>query len=168
MTGLSEQRQQTDHVDLVADYAALTSIVRELVTLMEQAGLRRLEVAQGSLHIVLEAAEQRTPPASAAPLAPAPSGAAPASSATEDPALYTVRAPLVGTFYAAPSPDAEPFVQVGDHVEAGQTIGIISAMKVMNEITTEYAGTVIAILVENGQAVEYGQPLIQIRRDSAG
>jgi len=165
VTGSSEQKQQTDHVDLVPDYASLTNVIRELVTLMGQAGLRRLEVAQGSLHIVLEAAGQLAPPVSAAPTPPS---TAPTSSPTEDPTLYTVRAPLVGTFYAAPSPDAEPFVHVGDHVEAGQTIGIISAMKVMNEITTEYAGTVVAILVENGQAVEYGQPLIHIRRDTAG
>ena len=72
------------------------------------------------------------------------------------------KAPLVGTFYSASAPDAAPFVQVGDTVAEGQTLGIIEAMKLMNEIESDYAGTVKEILVENGQMVEYGQPLFVI------
>lgn len=74
-----------------------------------------------------------------------------------------VTSPLVGTFYSAPSPDAEPFVQVGDTVKKGQVLGIIEAMKLMNEIESEYDGVVEAILVENENVVEYGQPLFRIR-----
>lgn len=73
-----------------------------------------------------------------------------------------VKAPLVGTFYSASAPDAAAFVSVGDTVEKGQTLGIIEAMKLMNEIESDYAGTVKEILVENGQMVEYGQPLFVI------
>lgn len=74
-----------------------------------------------------------------------------------------VTSPLVGTFYSAPSPDAEPFVQVGDTVKKGQVLGIIEAMKLMNEIESEYDGVVTEVLVQNGQAVEFGQPLFKIR-----
>lgn len=73
-----------------------------------------------------------------------------------------VKAPLVGTFYAAPAEDAAPFIQVGDSVKKGQSVAIIEAMKLMNEIESDYDGTVTEILVKNGQAVEYGQPLFRI------
>ena len=78
------------------------------------------------------------------------------------PAGNVVKAPLVGTFYAAPSEDAEPFIQVGDSVKKGQSVAIIEAMKLMNEIESDFDGTVTEILVKNGQAVEYGQPLFRI------
>jgi acetyl-CoA carboxylase biotin carboxyl carrier protein len=74
-----------------------------------------------------------------------------------------VKSPIVGTFYASPAPDAEPFVQVGDHVEPGQVLCIIEAMKLMNEIESDVAGEIIRIHVENGQPVEYGEPLFSIR-----
>lgn len=74
-----------------------------------------------------------------------------------------IKSPLVGTFYAAPSEDLEPFVKPGDHVEKGQVLAIVEAMKLMNEIESDFAGTVTEILVVNGQAVEYGQPLFVIR-----
>ena len=73
-----------------------------------------------------------------------------------------VTSPLVGTFYAAPAEDAEPFVKVGDHVKKGQTLGIVEAMKLMNEIESDYDGVVTAILVQNGDTVEYGMPLFCI------
>ena len=74
-----------------------------------------------------------------------------------------VTSPLVGTFYAAPSPEAEPYVKVGDTVKKGQVLGLIEAMKLMNEIESEYDGVVEAILVENEEVVEYGQPLFRIK-----
>ena len=74
-----------------------------------------------------------------------------------------VEAPLVGTFYAGPSPEGEPFVKVGDQVKKGQVLGIIEAMKLMNEVESDYDGTVEAVLVKNEQMVEYGQPLFVIR-----
>lgn len=73
-----------------------------------------------------------------------------------------VKSPLVGTFYAAPAEDAQPFVSVGDRVKKGQTVAIVEAMKLMNEIESEFDGTVTEVLVKNGEAVEYGQPLFRI------
>ena len=79
-----------------------------------------------------------------------------------EPTGNTVKSPLVGTFYAAPAEDAESFVKVGDRVEKGQTLGIVEAMKLMNEIESDYSGTVAEILVNNQEGVEYGQPLFRI------
>ena len=80
-----------------------------------------------------------------------------------EPEGMLIKSPLVGTFYAAPAEDADPFVSVGDQVKKGQTLAIVEAMKLMNEVESEYDGTVAAILVENGEMVEYGQPLMVIQ-----
>ena len=105
-------------------------------------------------------------PAAPLPAAPLPAGPAPApfKEETEEAAKpgKVVESPLVGTFYAAPAEDAEPFVTVGSAVKKGQTLAIVEAMKLMNEIESDYDGTVAEILVENGQPVEYGQPLFRI------
>ena len=77
--------------------------------------------------------------------------------------LFLVKSPIVGTFYGSPSPGAEPFVKVGTHVDSGQTLCIVEAMKLMNEIESEVTGEVLRIFAENGQPVEYGQPLFGIR-----
>ena len=102
--------------------------------------------------------------------APVPAGAeaqaadaeVPAAAENDIPAGNIVKSPLVGTFYAAPAEDAEPFVKVGDSVKEGQVLAIVEAMKLMNEIETDFTGTVKEILVENGQGVEFGQPLFVI------
>ena len=86
----------------------------------------------------------------------------PGTSAEETPVGNVVESPLVGTFYSAPAEDAESFVKVGDRVEKGQTLGIVEAMKLMNEIESDYSGTVAEILVNNQEGVEYGQPLFRI------
>jgi acetyl-CoA carboxylase biotin carboxyl carrier protein len=78
---------------------------------------------------------------------------------------HTIVSPIVGTFYRAPAPDADPFVKVGDRVVPGQTLCIVEAMKLMNEIESDVSGTVVKILVENGQPVEYNQPLFEIALD---
>ena len=83
-------------------------------------------------------------------------------SVESEPEGNQVKAPLVGTFYSASAPDVAPFVKVGDTVKKGQVLGIIEAMKLMNEIESEYDGTITEVLVENGEAVEYGQPLFRI------
>ncbi len=103
------------------------------------------------------------PVPAAAPVS-APAGAeAPAAASTESEIKgNVVKSPLVGTFYAAPAEDADPFVKVGDSVKEGQVLAIVEAMKLMNEIESDFTGTVTEILVENGQAVEYGQPLFVI------
>lgn len=103
-------------------------------------------------------------PAAAQAPAQAPAGGEEAASENGDAAAgNVVTSPLVGTFYAAASPDAEPFVKVGDTVKKGQVLGIIEAMKLMNEIESEYDGVVEAVLVKNEDVVEYGQPLFRIR-----
>ena len=105
-------------------------------------------------------------PVAAAPApeaAPAAGEASAAEAADALPAGNIVKSPLVGTFYAAPAEDAEPFVKVGDSVKEGQVLAIVEAMKLMNEIESDFTGTVAEILVENGQAVEYGQPLFVIK-----
>ena len=89
--------------------------------------------------------------------------AAPAGSSAEEEAGQTVTSPLVGPFYAAPAEDSAPYVKVGDWVEKGQVLAIVEAMKLMNEIESEFSGEVVKILAENGMAVEYGQPLFVIR-----
>ena len=134
---------------------------RALVSLMRANGLTKLDVMAGSVTIRLRASQAELPARS--PVLPAPTPAEP----TEVPKGHIVRAPMIGTFYAAPSPGEPPFVRVGDHVEAGQTIGIIEAMKIMNEIPADRSGIVAEILVANGQAVEYGSPLIRIEPDEA-
>ena len=88
---------------------------------------------------------------------------APAGTSAEEEAGQTVTSPLVGTFYAAPAEDSAPYVKVGDRVEKGQVLAIVEAMKLMNEIESEFSGEVVKILAENGMAVEYGQPLFVIR-----
>lgn len=98
----------------------------------------------------------------AAPAAPAAPETAPAEAEEPVKAGKIVESPLVGTFYAAPAEDAAPFVAVGDTVKKGQTLAIVEAMKLMNEIESEFDGTIAEILVENGQPVEYGQPLFRI------
>ena len=100
-------------------------------------------------------------PAAAPASAPAVE-AAPAASAEAEVKGNIVKSPLVGTFYAAPAEDAAPFVKIGDSVKEGQVLAIVEAMKLMNEIESDFTGTITEILVENGQAVEYGQPLFVI------
>jgi acetyl-CoA carboxylase biotin carboxyl carrier protein len=100
-------------------------------------------------------------PASAGSVAGAAPTAAPEPRPTED--LHLVKSPIVGTFYGSPSPGAEPFVKIGAYVEDGETLCIIEAMKLMNEIESDNSGEVLRIFVENGQPVEYGQPLFGIR-----
>jgi len=103
-------------------------------------------------------------PAAAAPPAEA---ASPPAAAVEAPAvaLHEVTSPMVGTFYRAPAPDADPYVEIGDHVKVGQTLCILEAMKLMNELEVEVAGTIVEIAVENAEPVEYGQVLFRIKPD---
>ncbi|HXT21947.1 MAG TPA: acetyl-CoA carboxylase biotin carboxyl carrier protein, partial [Thermoanaerobaculia bacterium] len=104
-------------------------------------------------------------PAATAATAAAPAPAAAAAESAPAAAAHVVTSPIVGTFYAAPSPDAEPFVRVGDRVRVGQVLCIVEAMKLMNEIESDVAGTVMQVYPKNAQPVEYGEPLFGIRPD---
>ena len=145
--------------------------VMKLLELMEARHLEEIEVEQGETRIRLKKAGA-TPPAApvAAPAAPGNPGAAPAAPPApkaDEPELFQITSPMVGTFYRAASPDAEPFISEGDHVTPDQVICIIEAMKVMNEIKAEREGEVVSILVENGESVEFGQPMVTIRPTGA-
>jgi acetyl-CoA carboxylase biotin carboxyl carrier protein len=110
--------------------------------------------------VLPQPAAAAAPPA--APAAPATTPAQPAAKA--NPNIVEVRSPMVGTFYRSPSPDAEPYVEIGTSVKPGTTLCIIEAMKLMNEIESEYSGKIVDILVENGQPVEYNQVLFLIEK----
>ncbi len=136
--------------------------IKELIRLADETGVAELEVQRGDNRVRIQRAAVRQevflPPA-AAPLA-APSPAA-APAATEN--LYTIKSPIVGTFYESASPDAAAFIKPGDTVTAKTTVCIIESMKLMNEIEAEVSGVVVAKLVENGKPVEYGEALFTIR-----
>lgn len=130
--------------------------IRRLADLLRDYGLTEVEVEREGIRVRL----RREPAALAAPPAAAlPAAAPPAASAASEAHLLPIEAPMVGTLYRAPSPDAPPFVRDGDRVKKGQVVCIIEAMKLMNEIESKVAGRVVKVLVENAQAVEYGQPL---------
>ncbi|HEX2796077.1 MAG TPA: acetyl-CoA carboxylase biotin carboxyl carrier protein [Immundisolibacter sp.] len=136
--------------------------IKKLMELVEQSGINELEVREGEESIRLSKAPtgvMMTPVAAAAAPVTAPTTA---PAAPIQPAGYTQTAPMVGTFYRAASPDSAPFVEVGKQVAAGDVICIIEAMKLMNQIEADKAGVVAAILVEDGQPVEFGQPLVVI------
>ncbi|HKU00624.1 MAG TPA: acetyl-CoA carboxylase biotin carboxyl carrier protein [Paraburkholderia sp.] len=149
--------------------------LKTLIDLVSESGISELEVTEGEgkVRIVKNAPPVYVQPSAAqyaAPVMGAPAaapahvgeGAAPAVAAPAVPQGHIVTSPMVGTFYRAPSPGADPFVQVGDTVKEGQTLCIIEAMKLLNEIEADAAGVIKEILADNGQAVEYGQPLFVI------
>jgi acetyl-CoA carboxylase biotin carboxyl carrier protein len=148
--------------------------IEQLLRFMSEHNLEEFEYSRGDLRIRLKKpganmvitaprppAEIIVPSAVAAEAGAAPAELAPDVRGGED--LHLVKSPIVGTFYGSPSPGAEAFVKVGAHVETGQTLCIVEAMKLMNEIESEVSGEVLRIFVENGQPVEYGQPLFGIR-----
>jgi acetyl-CoA carboxylase biotin carboxyl carrier protein len=147
--------------------------LKKLIDLVQESGIAELEITEGEekVRIARGGAVSVTPlagnaPAVAAVPAAAPGAAVPASAAPAAAEAvqegHVVKSPMVGTFYRAPSPDAKPFVDVGSTVKAGETICVLEAMKLMNEIEADASGTIKAILVENGQPVEYGQALFII------
>lgn len=145
--------------------------IESLAKLMQETGLTGLELVEGDMELRLERQQEVVAVAPAAPVmpvaAPAPAAGAEAQAASQEQAAprkegALVLSPTVGVFYASPSPDARPFVEVGDQVKKGDTLCIIEAMKLMNEIPSEVDGTVAEICVGNDQVVEYNQPLFRI------
>jgi acetyl-CoA carboxylase biotin carboxyl carrier protein len=149
--------------------------LKKLIDLVQESGIAELEITEGEEKVriarggafsVTSAAAGTAPAAVAAGSAASGAAAAvPAAAPAEPPpgeGGHTVKSPMVGTFYRAPSPEAKPFVTVGEQVKQGQTLCVIEAMKLMNEIEADAEGIVKAILVENGQPVEYGQALFII------
>ncbi|HEX9585462.1 MAG TPA: acetyl-CoA carboxylase biotin carboxyl carrier protein [Gammaproteobacteria bacterium] len=142
--------------------------VKKLIELLESSGIDELEIREGEESVRLSRHNRHTsaaPIPQVVPAAVAPTAApAPAAEPMDG---HVVSAPMVGTFYIAPSPGAKPFVEVGKPVQAGDTICIIEAMKILNQIEADTAGVVSAILVENGQPVEFGQPLMVLDTGNA-
>ena len=143
--------------------------LKTLIDLVAESGIAELEVTEGEdkVRIVKHAATLAAPALpptvfAAAPVAPSAADAAAAAAKAEEAAGHVVKSPMVGTFYRSSSPGAPPFIEQGAVVKAGDTLCIIEAMKLLNEIEADVGGTVKKILVENGQPVEYGQPLFII------
>ena len=148
--------------------------VKKLIELLDESGIAEIEITEGEESVRISRYSQNAPvvaaapaPVAAAPAAPAPPPAAVAAAAEPEDDGYLVPAPMVGTFYAASSPGAAPYVQVGDRVNEGDTLCIIEAMKMMNQIEADVSGVVKSIRVQNGEPVEYGQTLIVIDQRQA-
>jgi acetyl-CoA carboxylase biotin carboxyl carrier protein len=150
--------------------------IKKLIELLEESGLAEIEITEGEESVRIARVAQGSPAITQmmpvhAPIA-APPAAAPAAAAAAAPAAAEaapaprnenlVTAPMVGTFYASPAPGAKAFVEVGQEVRVGQVLCIIEAMKMMNQIESERAGKVVAVLAKNGEPVEFGQPLFAI------
>ena len=151
--------------------------IRKLIEIFQESGVEELEYqesfwrgirlklsrnrrVEGATTVALQAPAGSAPVTAPALTAPA---AAPVPESAADDGLHSVTSPMVGTFYRSPSPEAESFVNIGDHVKTGQTICIIEAMKIMNEIEADVDGEVVEADIENGSPVEYGQVLLRIR-----
>jgi len=148
--------------------------LKKLIDLVQESGIGEIEITEGEEKVRISRQAAAAPMMVAAPpvqhvalgaaaaAAPGAELAAVPAAAPAEPKGHTLKSPMVGTFYRAPSPGAPSFVEVGQSVSKGQTLCIIEAMKLLNEIESDVAGTVKSILVENGQPVEYGQPLFLI------
>ncbi len=153
--------------------------LRRLLRIFDESSASELSIEEEGMSVHMSKPSAQAPvmmqgyamPTPAPAAAPAASSAAPAAAASVPSASapadsgHTVTSPIVGTFYRAPSPDADSFVQVGQHINAGDTLCIVEAMKLMNEIESDVTGTIIKILVENGQPVEYNQPIFLVKPD---
>ncbi len=153
-------------------------LIKNIIELISESDVNEVSIEEGDFKIkvkksadveqVVTYAQSALPAMPAQSAAPAPQ-AEPQAKAEPQTAAGTggdvIKAPIVGTFYTAPSPDSDPFVKVGDKVSKGQTLCIVEAMKIMNEIEAEFGGTITEILVSDGQAVEYDQPLFKINKN---
>ncbi len=154
-------------------------LIKNILTLISESEVDEVSIEEGDFKIKVkktgtieqityaQPAQQGNFPSQ--PTVPQAPVAAPTVTAEEAPSAApvgeTVKSPIVGTYYKSPSPDSDPFIQVGDKVSKGQTLCIIEAMKIMNEIEADFAGTLVDIIVSDGQAVEYDQPLFVIKKD---
>ena len=148
-----------------------TKEIRDLIDFIAGTGLSEVKIEteelrltvrrEGKVTRVVEAAAPAPAPATPAP-ASQPAAPAPESSSDDESRYVAIKSPMIGTFYRAPNPESDPFVNVGDKVKAGQTVCIIEAMKLFNEIESEVSGTIVKVLVENASPVEYDQPLFLV------
>ncbi len=153
------------------------SYVRKIIRLVENSNVDEVEIEEEGKRVRVVRHRNSVPPQVpmayvpapaplAAPQPPAATPAAPAASSQPEKQYHEVRSPIVGTFYRAPAPDAESYVEIGHSVKVGTVLCIVEAMKLMNEIESDAEGTIVKILVENGKPVEYNQPLFWIEKTS--
>ncbi len=140
--------------------------VERVVELLRESGVGEIRVRLGETEISVKAMPE-APPAAPVPLPAETTAVEPAEVVPETNGLHAVRSPLVGTFYRAPAPGEESYVEVGDTVKAGQVLCIVEAMKMMNEIVADVSGEVVEVLAENSGGVEYDQPLFRLRPDAS-
>lgn len=147
--------------------------VSRLVELVQESGVGEIRVRQGDLEISVKAREEAAVPqpprqveVQAAPETPGEPASAETKAADHENGLHEVRSPVVGTFYRAPAPGESDYVEVGDTVRAGETLCIVEAMKLMNEIPADVSGEVVEVLAENAKGVQYDQPLFHLRPES--
>ena len=143
--------------------------LKKLIDLVQESGIAELEITEGEEKVRINRVGvpghpgMMSMPQSAVAMAPAPvAAAAPAAEVPAEPEGHVVKSPMVGTFYRSSAPGAKPFIEIGQNINAGETLCIIEAMKLLNEIEADQSGIVKKVLVENGQPVEYGQPLFII------
>jgi len=139
--------------------------VKKLMELLEESGMSEIEIKEGEESVKISRYGNSPAPSHSfvqqqAPASLPPMAAAPVIADQPSTIGQSLTSPMVGTYYSAPSPTAKPFITIGQHVKQGDTIGIVEAMKIMNQIEAEKSGTVLQILVKDGEAVEFGQPLI--------
>lgn len=152
-------------------------LIKNILELISESDVNEVSLEEGDFKIKVKkqgevqqvSYSQPAPQAPAQPATPQAQQAAPADASeaqkADQPDGETVKSPIVGTFYTSPSPDSDPFVKVGDHISKGETLCIVEAMKIMNEIEAEFSGTVQKVLVDDGQPVEFDQPLFIIKKD---
>jgi acetyl-CoA carboxylase biotin carboxyl carrier protein len=140
------------------------ALIRELTKLLDETGLTEIEIEQDGQRVRVARNAVAAPAAAAPRVAPVPTPAPQAVAAPLDPSKHpgVVKSPMVGTAYVAPEPGGKPFIEIGVQVKAGDTLLVVEAMKTMNQIPAPRAGTVIQILFEDGQPVEFGEPLVII------
>ena len=136
--------------------------IKKLIELIERSKVDEIEVHEGEESVRIRRSPPATPRASAAPA----TSETPVDAAEPEMAGHAVTSPMVGTFFTASSPGSRPFVSVGQRIEVGDTLCIIEAMKILNQVEADCAGVISAVLVENGQPVEYGQPLFVVELDA--
>ncbi len=138
--------------------------LQRLIAMMKEHDLSEVDLQEDTQRIRLRRHTESVAPVYAAPRAPAATAApaAAAASPADDANIAVIKSPMVGTYYSKPNPKSPPFVKVGDHVDADKVICIIEAMKVFNEIPAEVSGTIVAVMVQDGDAVEFGKPLFKV------
>lgn len=165
MTDRQQPAEQTREGDAGTELVDLPDIVARIVDTMRAARLESIVISKGDFHLELKSMNSSSPPGTTDQSARS-GGDADTIESNSDDSVHVITSPMIGTFYAAPAPGERPFIRPGDTVTQGQTIGIVEAMKIMNEIAADRSGTVVEIVAEDAETVEYGSPLVRLQVQS--